>query len=165
MQETRVQSLGQEEFPGEGNGSPLQYSFQKGWATSLMEISLHSVFKISYFQSMHFRYALKLHSGKWNSWPFIKTIFFFINSGKRKDMIVDGNALIGWEFQLMSHHAPEQKNSVQLNQHAVMPGVRPCPWHWGYIGEKEKTIISSSWGDLCWFQSLSWQRECWPCIS
>jgi len=26
MQETWVQSLGQERFPGEGNGKPLQYS-------------------------------------------------------------------------------------------------------------------------------------------
>ena len=26
MQETRVQSLGQEDSPGEGNGNPLQYS-------------------------------------------------------------------------------------------------------------------------------------------
>ena len=26
MQETQVQSLGQEEFPGDGNGNPLQYS-------------------------------------------------------------------------------------------------------------------------------------------
>ena len=26
MQETRVQSLGQEDSPGEGNGYPLQYS-------------------------------------------------------------------------------------------------------------------------------------------
>ena len=26
MQETRVQSLGQEDPPGEGNGKPLQYS-------------------------------------------------------------------------------------------------------------------------------------------
>ena len=26
MQETRVQSLGQEDLPGEGNGNPLQYS-------------------------------------------------------------------------------------------------------------------------------------------
>ena len=27
MWETRVQSLGQEDSPGEGNGNPLQYSF------------------------------------------------------------------------------------------------------------------------------------------
>ena len=26
MRETRVQSLGREDFPGEGNGNPLQYS-------------------------------------------------------------------------------------------------------------------------------------------
>ena len=40
MQETRVQSLGQEDSPGEGNGYPLQYSFLENstdrgawWAT------------------------------------------------------------------------------------------------------------------------------------
>ena len=40
MQKTRVQSLGQEDSPGEGNGYPLQYSYlensmDKGvwWAT------------------------------------------------------------------------------------------------------------------------------------
>ena len=27
MQETRVQSLGREDTPGEGNGNPLQYSY------------------------------------------------------------------------------------------------------------------------------------------
>ena len=31
MRETQVQSLGQEDSPGEGNGNPLQYSCLKGY--------------------------------------------------------------------------------------------------------------------------------------
>ena len=35
MQESQVQSLGQEDSPGKGNGYPLQYSMDRGawWAT------------------------------------------------------------------------------------------------------------------------------------
>lgn len=48
-------------------------------------------------------------------------------------MIADGNALIGLESQKTSHwltighHAPEQKDSVQLNQHGVSTYQGPSP--------------------------------------